>query len=351
MRALHLIDHDGLGGAQRIIQGILRHRPQDQVLPLRHKLPQMFSSINGENLGICQGSLMNYPVSIWRLFKKLRSGEVDILHCHLQAAFIVGALMQPYCKRKKIPLVFHEHNPYATSSIWYRALVRHAARIGHVIAVSPFIYHTLSTSGVPVERLTLLPNFIDLRAGDINNTSPALREPQGVKGIIGMAARFVPEKGWEYAFQAIDKLRDAGVELWIAGVGKDLARAKRWVFDHNLQAQIRFLGVVEDMPQFYRSLDVLIHPALHEPFGLVPLEAQAYGVPVILFEYPGSRDIFTERSVVFCPPGDVNALVIAIRSVLQEEKVRQALIQNGYKNVERYRPTPYFEALENFYTT
>jgi glycosyltransferase involved in cell wall biosynthesis len=49
------------------------------------------------------------------------------------------------------------------------------------------------------------------------------------------------------------------------------------------------------MPAFYRSIDVLLHPALQEPLGNVTIEAQAFGVPVVATRVDGMAETIRHR--------------------------------------------------------
>ncbi|WP_348766653.1 glycosyltransferase family 4 protein [uncultured Salinisphaera sp.] len=100
---------------------------------------------------------------------------------------------------------------------------------------------------------------------------------------IGVAARLASEKGVCLAIHALACLQADGVEasMDIAGNGPDRARLEALADTLGVRSRIVFLGHVSDMPAFYRSIDVLLHPALQEPLGNVTIEAQAFGVPVV----------------------------------------------------------------------
>lgn len=115
-------------------------------------------------------------------------------------------------------------------------------------------------------------------ACNADRRTPLKRRPR-----IGVAARLASEKGVCLAIHAVARLRAAGMDcvLDIAGDGPDRWHLEALVATLGLESEIRFLGTVVNMPAFYRSLDVLLHPALQEPLGNVTIEAQAFGVPVV----------------------------------------------------------------------
>ncbi|MFZ5808553.1 MAG: glycosyltransferase [Chloroflexota bacterium] len=349
-RVLHLIDHNGLGGAQRLLRGILIHRPQDMVLPLRLKTPALFPASDFLSQAGWRHTYLNYFSVLPQVYRLIQAGSVDILHCHLQASFTVGLMLRRICAKKNIALIFHEHNPYMAHHAVYRRLVRAAGGAGLMLAVSPQTQGALISCGLPEERVVLLPNFIDVDQLRLSEKpSISMSQKQAGKWTVGFAGRLVVEKGWRYALEAIARLSSFPIELRIAGEGKEMAQAKRWVAERGLESRVRFLGVVTDMAAFYRSLDVLLHPAIEEPFGLSPLEAQACGVPVVAFCFAGSDFIFGTDSALLCPIGDVECLAEMLRQILMDISLREALIEKGKQNVQRFHPITFFDSLNEIY--
>jgi len=78
-----------------------------------------------------------------------------------------------------------------------------------------------------------------------------------------------------------------------------------------------FLGRVEDMPAFYRSGSLLIHPTFYDSAAGVVLEALASGLPVVSSIHDGNVDLAEEAGgVAIADPRDGEALVIAIERTL-----------------------------------
>ncbi|HET7608619.1 MAG TPA: glycosyltransferase [Gammaproteobacteria bacterium] len=99
---------------------------------------------------------------------------------------------------------------------------------------------------------------------------------------LGAAARLYPVKGLAIVLHAVASLRRTlDVELEIAGAGPELARLERLRERLGLRDKVTFHGAVNDMPAFYKSIDLLLHTPITEAFGLVALEAAAHGCPVV----------------------------------------------------------------------
>jgi glycosyltransferase involved in cell wall biosynthesis len=103
------------------------------------------------------------------------------------------------------------------------------------------------------------------------------------------------------------------------------------------------------MDHFYHSINVLIVTAQKEAFGLVQLEAQASGVPVIVFDTQASREVQGDHSLIIVPCGDVATMAEYIRKITSDESFAVQMIGHGLSNAKEYSLKTYIERLEMFY--
>ncbi|MBX5466964.1 MAG: glycosyltransferase [Firmicutes bacterium] len=121
-------------------------------------------------------------------------------------------------------------------------------------------------------------------------------------------SRLVPYKRVDLAIEAANRLR---FSLWVAGDGPDRRRLERLA-----GPTVRFLGRVDatERARLLASAQALLFPG-EEDFGIVPVEAQAAGRPVIALGRGGARETVVEglSGVLFTEP-TVDHLVAAIES-------------------------------------
>jgi glycosyltransferase involved in cell wall biosynthesis len=118
--------------------------------------------------------------------------------------------------------------------------------------------------------------------------------------------RLVPYKRADIAIRACQRL---GRKLIVAGSGRDMDRLRRLA-----RPGTEFLGQVpaQDMPALFARARALLFPGL-EDFGMVPVEAQAAGVPVVAYGAGGVRDsVLDGRTGVLYEDGSVESLCEAI---------------------------------------
>jgi glycosyltransferase involved in cell wall biosynthesis len=127
-----------------------------------------------------------------------------------------------------------------------------------------------------------------------------------------VVAELVRHKQVEVALEAA---RAAGARIRVVGGGADEARLRSLHGDH-----AEFLGRLGDaeLAVLYAKARALVMPNIEE-FGITAVEAQASGRPVIAADGGGAQEtVVAERTGLFVPPGDADALAAAMRSPLLE---------------------------------
>ena len=144
--------------------------------------------------------------------------------------------------------------------------------------------------------------------------------------------RLVPHKRVELAIEACQRL---GVPLWIAGEGRSAGTLRRragW--------NVRFLGRVPDadLRDLYRRAIAVLVPA-EEDFGLVPLEAQAAGTPVIAYDAGGVRGtVLDDVTGIRFQRQSPDALAAAVRVAVGRRWDRSRIAANAARYSEsRFR--------------
>ncbi len=179
-------------------------------------------------------------------------------------------------------------------------------------------------------RISVVPCGVDL---DLF-TPDGPRAERSARHRIVSVGRFVPRKGLDVVVRALPAIPDA--ELVLVG-GPDRseveadpeARRLRELAERlDVSDRLIFQGAVAraDMPALLRSADVVACTPWYEPFGIVPLEAMACGVPVVAAAVGGMLDTVvhdvTGRLVTPKRPGEV---ADAINILLHDDFLRQSL--------------------------
>ena len=119
---------------------------------------------------------------------------------------------------------------------------------------------------------------------------------------IGVASRLVPVKATCLALHTLAALHCRGIkaDMSIAGDGPLRSGLEQLARSLNIAGHVRFLGVVKDMALFFSEIDLLLHPALREPFGVVAAEAGAMGCPVVCTAVDGLPEVVAHEQTGLC---------------------------------------------------
>ncbi len=150
--------------------------------------------------------------------------------------------------------------------------------------------------------------------------------------VILSAAMFRPgvkTEGLKWVIRTCGELFRNGQNLWlaIAGDGKEKAGLHR-LADEHLPGRVRFVGEVarEEIYRFYSAGDLFVFPGINESLGMVYLEAQSCGLPVVGFENAGVPEaVQNSRSGILVPMYDSELFADAISRVLTNPDLRRKM--------------------------
>jgi D-inositol-3-phosphate glycosyltransferase len=216
-----------------------------------------------------------------------------------------------------------------------------ARTVDRVVATCADEVFELLRIGADRRRVTVIPCGVDLQR--FPGSGPAEPRRDGVPRLVA-ACRLVERKG---IADAVTALADVpGAELHVAG-GPDRAALAADGEARRLRALAEELGVGDRlvlrgrvardaMPALLRSADAVVCVPWYEPFGIVPLEAMACGVPVVATAVGGQIDSVVHGVTgVHVPPRDPATLASALRALLADGERRAALGREGRRRARR----------------
>jgi phosphatidyl-myo-inositol dimannoside synthase len=216
-----------------------------------------------------------------------------------------------------------------------------------VLAISQFTAARLSdTQGIAPESIHLLPLALDpsfRAAGEKGLSSPPPAWfPKG--RVLLSVTRLAASEGYKGVDTMIRTLgriqtRAADLQYVIVGDGDDRARLERLARDSGVAARVHFAGKLDasndELRACYAHCDVFVLPSKGEGFGMVFLEAMAYGKPVIGGNHGGTPDIIEDGVTGFLiEHGDEERLGQIIEMLVRDESTRRAIGHAARARVE-----------------
>ncbi|MBV9092113.1 MAG: glycosyltransferase [Mycobacteriaceae bacterium] len=255
----------------------------------------------------------------------------DIAHAHF---WMSGVATRFAARRRNIPMVqtFHalgvvkrRHQGVQDTSPAARAHLEEvlARDTDWVAATSTDEVFELVRLGRPRSRTSVIPCGVDLK----RFTPDGPRAQRSARRRVVAVGRLVPRKGFDILVRAIVAV--PGTELLIVG-GPDVGglgfdpeavRLSTLAAELGVADRVRLTGSVSrpEMPALLRSADVVACTPWYEPFGIVPVEAMACGVPVLAAAVGGMLDTVVDGGTgVLVPPRDPGACAEALNAMLAD---------------------------------
>ncbi len=212
-----------------------------------------------------------------------------------------------------------------------------------VFAVSHNVEVSLRAGGVKPERIHVLHSGIDLAHVPSVPDGEAFRRRFGIPTgapVMGTVANLFPRKGYDVMCRALSVLqrRSPGIHYLIVGTGDPgyERTLRELVRSLGLEAQVHFTGFQDPVYPALAAMDVYVHPAIMEGFGIALLEAMAAGKPVVATTTGGIPDIVVhEETGLLVEPGNPEALASAIGVLLEDTSRRAVMGKAGRNRVER----------------
>ncbi len=214
-------------------------------------------------------------------------------------------------------------------------------RADRVITCSDFMKEeVVNLFGLRQEKVISIPNGINKDKYHVEFDKRTFRRnyaPDNEK-IIFYVGRLVREKGLEVLIDAAPLILKDRPEskFLIVGSGGEITSLKRKVQYLGIEDKFYFTGYVDDdtLTKIYNVVDVAVFPSLYEPFGIVALEALAAGVPVVVSDTGGFREIIQQGVNGICTEvGNPLSLSEGILSVIKNLDYSNSLKKEGRKKI------------------
>lgn len=233
---------------------------------------------------------LRYGVSLYKIFRRI---QPDVVHSHLHA-FSGWVLTVAYLSRVKIRISHCHSNANAQDrsriyQLYFRSMQALLSLVAsHRIAVSAIAAKNLyGLTWQDKSNCRVLCCAIDLQQYDVQHKDVSLRQRLGLPDkafVMGHVGRFEPPKNHQFLIEVFEEIhqRDPNAYLVLVGEGSLKARIESQVNILNLSRYVKFLGLRQDVPVLMLSVfDVFVFPSLWEGLGLVAVEAQMAGLPVL----------------------------------------------------------------------
>ena len=286
---LHIIKSLGRGGAETLLPETLNNHDKTKFtfhyiyfLPWKNQMAAEIEKAGGKVMCLASKNNIEIILKVRRIAKYIKQHKIQLIHCHLPWAGIVGRLAG---KLSKVPVVYTEHNTWDH----YHKLTYYFNKLSFssqekVIAVSNDVAESIGKhygkshpqieivmNGINTEKFSnSLPATIDIR-GQLNIKPDAI--------VIGIVCVFRAQKRlhvWlEIAANLIKKYSNCYFIIVGDGILKEEIKKKAGQL--NLENHLHLAGLQSEIRPYLKAMDIFMMSSEFEGLPIALLEAMSMG--------------------------------------------------------------------------
>jgi glycosyltransferase involved in cell wall biosynthesis len=348
---MHVVD---LPGENPWLNGVADHHDRSAFRHLvaavgsRNELQPPLEARGVTTYALESTSRATLPLAVARLTRLLRREHVDIVQTHLFDPTTVG-LLAGMAARTPARLLTRHHADFTTmfhKPLHRRIDRRHALSAHRVLSPSRYIRDCMvRDERVPTERISVIPHGFDfdlLRPRLTDDERRQARTDLGGDGrvLIASLARLSVEKNHATLLEAVQQVATARPEVLflLAGAGPLRGELEARARQLGIEGNVSFLGWRRDPWRLVEASDLVVHPGLAEPFGIVFVEAMALERAVVAHDDGAGPEIIDHgESGLLVPPRQPDVLARALLEVIDDPERRTAMGKTARQRVvERF---------------
>ena len=291
--------------------------------------------------------LLKKPVLFWEVFSAIQRESPDYVVSNLLTSLVPATSIYLATRLAGIPHFgfFHHLPPGSRSSRMRVRILQYMCDM--VLCVSNDTAQTVFACGAARHKVHTVYNGVDKDEIDVwrcvsRRDASVLPNPETTRNVpvLLTVSRLVEHKGIQRVIKAMPKILNEvpNAQYMVAGDGKYREDLMRLARQSSARDSIIFLGSVANAEKFecYERCSVFVMPSEQEGFGIVYLEANAFGKPVIGGDVMGVPEAITDgKTGLLVDPFDVDAIADAAIQLLRNSSEAGRLGENGRRRVER----------------
>lgn len=298
--------------------------------------------------------------AVFKLYRYLLKNRVDILQTAFFNVNLLGRIAGILAGVPRI--ITEEHSYYERYNPRFGFIFKRAnkylSRFTYkIIACADIVAKRISEGEhIPMGKFRVIPNTVDPQKMRPSKDRMVFRKELNIRDdeiVIGYIASFAPRKGHEFLVTAIEKMKEElpNIKLLLAGAGDLKDKIAQMAKDKGLSEHIVFLGLRKDIPDIIAQLDIYAQPSLAEAFSISITEAMSMGVPCVVTDVGGNREIIgSDTCGILVPAKDPDALAEALARLAKNRQLRQRIGQAAKERIATvFSPQRYVRSLEDLY--
>lgn len=155
------------------------------------------------------------------------------------------------------------------------------------------------------------------------------------------AGRLTYQKGFDLLLESwieVNKLMPDW-KLKIVGEGEDRAKLTDFIQKNNLTNCVELVGNTDNISKYYQQAEIFCLSSRFEGFGMVLIEALAFGLPIVSFDCEvGPAEIIEDTDSILVPENDINLLASSLVELMNDDEKRKEISFKSKEKAKIYQP-------------
>ncbi|MDN3448461.1 glycosyltransferase family 4 protein [Psychrobacter sp. APC 3281] len=159
--------------------------------------------------------------------------------------------------------------------------------------------------------------------------------------IVLAIGRLTHQKGFDLLLESwfeINKLM-SDWKLKIVGEGIDRQKLAEFIEQYELTNSVELVDSTNDVSKYYKEAEIFCLSSRFEGFGMVLIEALAFGLPIVSFDCEvGPAEILEDTGSILVPPNDISELALSLIDLMQDDERRKIISIKSKEKAKLYQP-------------
>ncbi len=302
------------------------------------------------DIGSSKKSLKTFNISTFFALRKIiKKLGPDIIHTMHFSGDYFGRLASIGLN---IPIITHIHNIKEEKN-FHRRIINKILSFATTlfISVSKDVYkYTQKSHNIAKKESITLYNgvqFSKLEKPTHGKDTPSDSTKQNIITV----ARLEKQKNFDLLLKALLLLRPRfpNIHMFFVGEGHEREKLEAFIRDNNLAKHVTLTGYRKDVAAFLKASHIFVLPSDYEGFGIAPLEAMYFGLPVIISNNVPLKEVTGEAALI-CEV-DENDIAEKIALLLEDKTKYVHMSEQAQKIAKHFDIEEYTQKLLDIYQT
>ena len=294
-----------------------------------------------------------------QLYKLQKSNHYDLIYCQQPVGGLMGRLL---AKKFKIPVIYtvHGFHFYDGCSLKRKLIYKNAEKFlsrftDTIITVNDEDFNYASKMHAKnVFKINGIGMKFD-KYQPCNENKEEIKKSLGINEndyVITTVAEFIYRKNYATMIRVAKKLKDEGFNFkyLICGRGKYEKKIKKQISKLGLENEIKLLGYRKDINRILLASDLFFLASFHEGLTLSVVEAMYFGLPCVVSNIRGNRDLIDNGFGGFLvAPKDVKKFAFYIKEICNSNKLQKEMRKHNMEKSKQYSIDFVSSQLKNIY--